>query len=81
MRQLETFEEKISAVLPDIPENERKKFEKSFELLKSAIILQERKYQQAIRDRAAVHSLLKKHRRTSSNATRPFLNIQGPRWS
>lgn len=60
MRQLETFEQEIDSILPAIPETGRKNLEKSFERLKSAIALQDRKYHQAIRDRAAVHSLLKK---------------------
>jgi PAS domain S-box-containing protein len=60
LKQLETFEQEICSILPGIPETERKILEKSFERLKSAIALQDRKYHQAIRDRAAVHSLLKK---------------------
>jgi PAS domain S-box-containing protein len=60
MKQLEMFEQEIDSILPAIPETRRKNLEKSFERLKSAIALQDRKYHQAIRDRAAVHSLLKK---------------------
>ncbi len=60
MREFDAVQKEIKRLLGQIPDTERKKLAETLERLESRIHLLEHNYNRAIRDRAAVHSLLNK---------------------
>lgn len=60
MKKFDTFREELAFLLEGLVQEEREKIDLSLSRLADEIELLELKYHRAIRDRAAVHSLLKK---------------------
>src|SRR5690606_42072651 len=78
MREFDAVQKEIKRRLVQIPDTERKKLAETLERLESRVHLLEHNYNRAIRDRAAVHSLLNKSSNELSERYQTILESAGP---